>query len=184
MRTTLLGIVLFLFWAASASAQAFVGPSLDWSHWSYPKPDDDLSGSVASIGGFVIHPALRAGYLFPGTPIVASADLGLETQHTDSYKYSSFLFEPGVGYAFLNDRATNPYVAASFGWYHLSEIGIGVTQTLVGAGIGVRHRVAAGHGYIRGELRYDHVNKTDTKEFILPESSFGVRVGCDLLLSK
>jgi len=46
-----------------------------------------------------------------------------------------------------------------------------------------RHRIAAGHGYVRGELKYDHVNKSDTKGFILPESSFGVRIGCDLLLS-
>jgi hypothetical protein len=164
-----------------ASAQVFVGPNLEWSYWSLPDPFSEDSGDVLSIGGFYLSPGLRLGYLFLGGTLMVSADAGVQSQRLGSFKYTSIIVEPGIAYAFLSERATSPYIGVSSGWHHLS---LGdLTRPVIGGALGIRHRVAAGHGFIRGELRYDHFTKKDTKGVLLPENIVGLRVGCDLLLS-
>ena len=170
------------FGACSASAQVFVGPNVEWSHWNFAEPNRDFSGNVLGVGGFYLSPGLRVGYLLPGRSLVVSADAGIQSEDLGSLDYTSVIVEPGLAYAFISELATSPYIGVSYGWHHLS---LGdVTRAVVGGTVGVRHRVAAGHGFVRGEFRYDHFIETDTKGFILPEDIFGLRVGVDLLISR
>jgi hypothetical protein len=179
-------IGIFAFAAHTASAQMLVGPNLEWSYWSFPKIIDIKSGSAIAVGGYYLSPGLRVGYLFPGAAVTATADVGIQNENLSStYKYTNVMIEPGLAYAFMSKGTTSPYVGACAGWHTLSPGSVGsVTRSLVGVSAGVRHRVAAGHGLIRAELRYDHFTTTDTKGFVLPQDIVGIRLGADLLLTQ
>lgn len=172
--------------ASSAHAQAFIGANLEWTHFTYrydPYPDE--SGTMLSIGGYYLHPGFRLGYAFPGGALVASADVGLQKTGGDALgNYTNVIVEPGVVYVLLRERPASPYVGIGFGWHRLSLGGNSVTRPTVGGAMGVRHRVAGGHGVLRAELRYDHFTKEDTGGFLLPATGIGVRLGFDLLLSR
>ena len=185
MRFRLLLLVLLVFpcAAGSARAQVFVGPNLEWSHFSFPEAFRDESGNVVSIGGFYLQPGLRLGYLFPGGILAASVDAGVQSEHLGSFKYTSVIVEPTLAYLFRADHATSPYAGVSTGLEHLSSLEH-FTRPIVGGAVGVRRRVSAGHGFVRGELRYDHFMKRDTKGFVVPENTVGLRIGLDLVLSR
>jgi hypothetical protein len=177
--------VILAFGAHAACAQMLVGPNLEWSYWSFPKATFGVkSGSAVSVGGYYLSPGLRVGYLFPGGAVTALGDVGIQHEAIESIKYTNIVFEPGLAYAFMSKSTASPIVGVCVGWHHIFDAGVAMTRPLVGASAGVRYRVAAGHGLIRAELRYDHFTSTDTKEFVLPQDIVGLRLGADLLLTK
>jgi len=179
-------LVLLAIGAGPAGAQVSVGPNLEWSYWRFPSSFGDESGNTLSMGSSEISPGLRLGYLFPGAAFSLSVDAGLQVAHFESeHLYTNVVVEPMVTYAFLGERATSPYVSLSSGWRHVKNFDLeSVTCPAVGGSLGVRHRVAAGHGFIRGELKYDHFFNKDNAISVLPETVVGLRMGCDLLLSR
>ena len=65
---------------------------------------------------------------------------------------------------------------------------IAATRPVYGAGIGVRKAVSEGHGFLRLELRYDHLPEhvaklgaTDSFTFLAADL-FSVKCGFDLLV--
>lgn len=181
-----IGIGFLVCAAAPARAQMQVGPNLEWNYWSnFPKSSFIKSGSSIAVGGYYLSPGLRLGYLFPGAAFTATADVGIQHESLEDIKYTNVLIEGGLAYAFLSERTTSPYVGVCAGWHDLSEgSSLDISRPLVGGSAGVRHRVAAGHGFVRAEVRYDHFTTAETKGFILPQDMVGLRIGADLLLSK
>jgi hypothetical protein len=178
-------VAILAFAARTACAQMLVGPNLEWSYWAFPKSVFGVdNGTSVSVGGYYLSPGLRVGYLFPGAAVTALADVGIQHEAIESIKYTNIMFEPGLAYAFMSKSTTSPVVGINAGWHHVLDAGVAVTRPFVGASAGVRCRIAAGHGLIRAELRYDHFTSTDTKEFVLPQDMVGLRLGADLLLSK
>ncbi len=183
-RQLFLVLAVLAFFAHSASAQVFVGPNVEWNYLQYPEDGFDDSGSMITVGGNYLNPGLRLGYLLPGGVWTVATDIGIQSEHSGSYKYTNVLLQPTVGYVLLSERTTSPYLAVSAGWHHTSYPFADVSRWAAGGAVGVRRRVAAGHGVIRAELRYEHYTEKDTGGFVLPEAVFGLRVGCDLLLTR
>ena len=185
MRFASLVLMVLVLATSPASAQVFVGPNLEWNYWSFPNPDSNVSGGVLSIGGYYLNPGLRLGYLLAGGALAASADAGVQVENLGDLRYRNVIVEPALSYAFLSERATSPYLGFAAGWHYLAlGLSDNVTRPLVGGFVGIRHRVSAGHGIIRAEFRYDHFTQKDTKGFVLPENMVGLRLGCDLLLTR
>lgn len=182
IRPLLLVLSVLVLAATPARAQFFVGPNLEWSHWSYPAPNRDFSGDVVSIGGESLNPSLRLGFLIPGGALMPFADVGIQSEQLGLLKYTNLIAEVTLAHVFLRERAASPYVGISSGYHYLNGFERR-TRTVIGGAIGVRHRVAAGHGSIRAEFRFDHFVKKETGSLILPENTIGLRVGCDLFLS-
>lgn len=185
MRSWLLFLALLasVCHVPTVRAQAFVGPNLEWSHWRYPDKFREFTGAVLGTGGYYLIPGLRLGYVFHGGAIAASVDEGMQLERLGQWQYTNVIVEPALAYAFMGERRTSPYVGVLSGWHHYHQ-SRSVTRPLVGATVGVRHRVAAGHGFIRAEFIYERFTKKDTNHFILPDEIAGLRVGCDLLFSR
>ena len=180
----LLGLAVLACSARSARAQVFVGPNLEWNYLRFAEDTGEDSGSMLSVGGYYINPGLRLGYLFPGAGWTVWADTGIQSEHFGSFEYTSIIVQPTVSYLLQRERATSPYLALAGGVHHSGYSFEKLTRFSVGGAVGVRHRIAAGHGAIRGEFRYDYYPEEDTKGFILPQSVIGLRLGCDLLFAR
>jgi len=77
-RGPIVAAIFFLGGAAAAHAQATLGASLGYSHFSYPD-ESDVSNNVVGILNAQDwgQPGLRAGYLFPDGKWALNADIGL-----------------------------------------------------------------------------------------------------------
>ena len=186
VRPFCLILTILAFGARPAIAQVTVGPNIEWSYWKFPSHFSDESGNTLSMGSSEISPGLRVGYLFPGGSSTLALDAGIQVFHFGGHNvYTNVVVEPMLAYAFLREQATSPYVSLSTGWRRIEQGGgSDVTCPALGGALGIRHRVAAGHGFIRGELRYDHFFQKDNASSVIAESIVGLRLGCDLLLSK
>src|SRR5262245_24277126 len=106
LRPLLLVLSVLAVLPTSARAQVFIGPNLEWSHWSYPSPNRDDSGDVASIGGESLNPGLRLGILSLGGALMPFADVGVQSEHLGSFSYTNFIVEATLAHAFLGERTT------------------------------------------------------------------------------
>lgn len=189
-RIAFLVLVLPCLLPLPARAQILVGPNLEASYWSFGSHEalydaTDLSGSVVGIGGNYLVPGLRLGYLCPGGRLEIVSDLGLQMEQVFDIGYTRILATPGLEYMVLADRNTTPYFGASVGVLHVSsDYGSHTSNAILGGAIGVRHRVASGHGALRAEFRVDHFFQDDHSDSFSPDNTFGIRFGADLLVTR
>ena len=85
-----------------------------------------------------------------------------------------------LNYAFAFKTGSSPYVTAGLGFANLGSDGASETITLLGVGLGGRHRLGHDHGAIRVEARYDRAKPEQPSD---PVNVVGVRVGFDLDLN-
>jgi hypothetical protein len=125
-----------------------------------------------------LEPGLRVG-LRPADP---HHELYLNSGliHQSSNGSSSHVIEATINYQynFQPEEATSAYATVGGGLLSFGgSSGSGATSGLFGGGLGVRVRVADGHGSLRVEARFDRLGESDR----LSEASlFGLRLGFDL----
>jgi hypothetical protein len=80
----------------------------------------------------------------------------------------------------LTRGATAPFLTAGWGVYRNDFSGAGSdTQTLVGGGLGVTHRLAHGQGALRAEIHVDSLEQSSENDALV---SVGLKLGFDLYL--
>ena len=87
-----------------------------------------------------------------------------------------------------DEKLSSPYVTAGIGAISAgADLGIGSTSAVsavFGAGLGLRAKLANGHGALRVEARVDHISagKDRGTEVISPATLFGLKGGFDIWL--
>lgn len=199
IRTVQLAIlVLSLAGNRAANAEVALGASFGYTHLSYPATPhfrNDILGIPGSEEWG--QPGIRVGYLAPGRLWDLNADVGLVHARRNGTGTNELTVE-ALPQLQVNARGwggASPFVNGGVGVVHetvLTAYGSPITATrpVYGAGMGVRKAVSEGHGFVRVELRYDHLPERVTKlnafdSFtFLATDMFSVKLGFDLLVAR
>lgn len=131
--------------------------------------------AVANLFGGV-QPGLKLGYLSDGGNeiYVNTSWLSLSSNGETTYATANVL---NVQHD-VRPKATGPFFNVGAGFITIGGGGSSDSRMTLGAGLGLRSPVAAGHGAVRGELRIDYVNDSSS-----PASFYGIglQFGFDLL---
>jgi hypothetical protein len=129
--------------------------------------------------GFV--PGMRVGFTGPGKNTEIFGEFGLQTLSGDGFSASGFQLAGNFQQAFSSD-ATAPFVDAGLGLVHQNSDGDSGTSVTLGAGFGVRNRIADGHGMVRGEVRLDYITESSSGGVIIIPSGtiIQIKLGFDL----
>ena len=120
-------------------------------------------GIIGSNGG-------EEGFLNTGfTLLSGSGETFYALVNTLNYQHN---FSPG---------GVSPYVTAGLGFVTIGDTGNNETNLIVGGALGVRTKVADGHGAFRSELRIDHLNESDARRSF---DSVGLQLGFDLWIGR
>lgn len=174
--------------ASQERSAVFLGMNLGINYLSYA--GTRLSQTGVGIPGNVaeLQPGLRMGLLAPNRRWSAFVDLGLLR---DSGDFGSALLvqaQASIEWDATPAARTGPFLDAGLGVQHQGtrvngEELLSATRALLGAGIGIKHQVAAGHGCLRLEARYDHLPKVESSAGdFLALDAIGARAGFDLVL--
>jgi len=182
--------------AGAARAQATLGASFGYSHLSYTY-DFDFSNNVIGIPNAEDwgQPGLRIGYLFPGSEWAVNTDVGLfHRSGTVGPDVTSFELLPQVQLSPWSRNGYSPFASVGVGVEHETApfglSSVSATRATFGGALGVRKGVSKNQGFLRAELRYDYLPKSEKVESsfttaIFPETNeFSVRFGFDLALSR
>ncbi len=200
VRAVLLAIVVAsLAGGRAARAEVALGASFGYSHLSYP----DTPGSKNDVFGFPGaqewgQPGLRVGYHAAGGQFDVNADVGLaHVSRGGSLGADETTVEamPQIQGNAGGWAGYTPFVNAGVGVLHetvLTAYGTSLTATraVFGGGLGVRTAVSDGHGFVRIELRLDHVPErvvglgpADIYTFQATDL-FSVKLGFDLIVAR
>jgi hypothetical protein len=182
----------------AAHAEVALGASFGYTHCSYtatPAFTNDVFGIPGS--GEWGQPGIRVGYVAPSRLWDLNADVGFVHVSRNGTATDETTVE-AVPQLQVNARGwggLSPFVNGGAGVVHetvLTAYGnsIRATRPVFGAGIGVRKPVSEGHGFVRVELRYDHLpervtelNASDSFTFLATDR-FSVKLGFDLLVAR
>jgi len=192
----ILVVIILLASAEEAHAQATLGASFGYSHLSYT-PEFDASNDVIGIPNLQDwgQPGLRIGYLFPGSEWAVNTDVGFfHRSGTVGPDLTSFEMLPQVQLSPWTRNGYSPFASVGVGLEHeTADFGSSsdaATRATFGAALGVRKSVSKSKGFLRAELRYDYLPKSEkalspSASVIYPETNaFSVRLGFDLVLSR
>ncbi len=200
IRAAQLAIVITLLAGGRAvHAEVTLGASFGYSHLSYPDTPS-MSNDVVGIPGTQewSQPGLRIGYHVPGAPLDLNADVGLvHVTRSGALGADETAVEalPQVQGNATGWGGFSPFVNAGVGVLHetvLTAYGasISATRAVFGGGFGVRKSVSDGHGFIRAELRFDHLAERvaplgSADSYTFPATDlFSVKLGFDLLVAR
>jgi hypothetical protein len=187
----LASVILSLAGRSVAHAGVVLGASFGYTHFSYP--------DVPEIGNDVIgipsseewgQPGVRVGYVAPGGRWDLNADVGLVFRsgtiggdETSVEVLPQFQVNAGARRGFI--PFVNGGVGIAYQTAPIPSNSISATRPVYGAGAGVRESVSDGHGFVRLELRYDHVPKSEegTLTFFATDM-FSIKLGFDLLVAR
>jgi hypothetical protein len=190
-------IVSLAISGGAARAEVALGASLGYTHLSYPDIPN-FTNDIIGIPGSAewSQPGIRVGYLPPGHRWDVNADVGfVHRSGTMGNDETTVELLPQVQ---ANARARSgfsPFVNGGGGFMHETALlsastSVSATRPVFGAGIGVRKSVSDDHGFVRVELRYDHLSKhvqelSPTESFTFPATNlFSVKLGFDLLVAR
>lgn len=179
-------------------ADVALGASFGYTHLSYPDISqfkNDVFG-IPGAGEWG-QPGFRVGYHSPGGRWDLNADLGfvhVGRSGTLGADETNVELLPQVQVN-ASWHGFNPFVNGGVGVMHetaLTAYGASITGTrpVYGAGVGGRKAVSDGHGFVRVELRYDHLPKhvvepLSSVNFTFPATDlFSVKLGFDLLVAR
>jgi len=185
-RPILLSIASAMCIVSLAAAETGVGVNYGFMFPQHDQRQDEavvvsLPGSpldgVTSMPGFRLAVRTASGHqLYLDTSIFLSSYSGHATASVQALGNYQYDFQPRA--------LASPYVTAGGGLYHFDngDLGPPVTQAIAGGGLGIRRRVAAGHGDFRLEARYDHY--FPSHEELSIANSFATKFGFDLWMGK
>ena len=185
MRIAFLIAAASLTFAAPAVATTFVGTNLGVQILSPTEGNGESvtlfeapSSTNLFFGGFV--PGIRIGQITSGGQDEVSLDTGFSILTSNGSTFSSVAGTINFQHDFGTSGAT-PYLTGGIGLDALSGGGSSTqTNTILGAGFGVRTKMANGHGGTRIEVRYDRVVTGETGGVDL--NVIGVKFGFDLFV--
>ena len=183
--------------SAAARAEVVLGASFGYTHLSYPDLPN-FSNNIVGIPGTEewSQPGIRVGYVAPGRHWDLNADIGLVHQSGPIFNDQTTVeLLPQVQANARGRAGFSPFVNGGVG-IQLETASISPTRTVTGTrpvfgvGIGVRKSVSDDHGFVRVELRYDHLSES-VKElgpgntFTFPATDlFSVKLGFDLVIAR
>ncbi len=191
-------VIVSLTGGRSAGAEVVLGASFGYTRLSYPDyprfKDDVLGLPGAQAWG---QPGLRVGYVSRGGRWDLNADIGLmSVDHTGIVGSEETTVEalPQIQVNAPSWRGLSPFVNGGVGIVHETALtayggSLAATRPVFGAGIGLRKPVSDGHGFIRAEVRYDHLPERVTApnssaNFTFPATDlFSVKLGFDLVVA-
>jgi len=176
-----------------ARAAITAGASFGYTHTSFPH--ENVTTNAVGIPGReqMGQPGMRLSYLAPGRLWDLNLDVGLERLSSSSFHETMFGLLPQFQLNAPAHDGLSPFANVGVGIEYETDFtfrSISATRVLLGAGAGLRKSVSDGHGFVRIEIRYDHVPKVE--KVVNPFESFtflardmiSVRAGFDLLLSR
>ncbi len=127
-----------------------------------------------------LQPGLRLGF----RPADPHHELYVNTGliYTSHSGHNTHMIEATLNYQYnlTPQEATSAYLTAGGGLFTVGGTGENSsTSGLVGGGLGVRFRVAEGHGSLRAEARVDRLGESDS---VHEGTMLGLRLGFDLWL--
>lgn len=82
-------------------------------------------------------------------------------------------------------KPTRPFVNLGFGVHHSYYLDLDITRPVFGAGVGARYKLSKGHGFLRGEVRYDRLPEKEVFDGPAPAADIvSIKLGFDLLLAE
>jgi len=185
MRFACVLLVASLAYAAPAFAgTTFVGTNLGLQVVSPAQGNGDSvtlfdapSSTNLFFGGFV--PGIRIGQITSGGHDEVALDTGFSILSGSGSTFSSIAGTINFQHDFGSTGAM-PYLTGGLGLNALSGDGTTQTSTIFGAGIGVRTKMANGHGGTRIEARFDRVVTGETGGVDL--NVIGLKFGFDLFV--
>jgi hypothetical protein len=171
-------VSLTLFHAPQAFANWSLGANLGVS---FVNPEDGSSETVAGwpLDAF-LEPGLRIGFAGTRSSHEGYLESGLVLVDSDSTVHV-FELIGNYQYSFKPGSPTSPFLTAGVGLVNVDNGG-SATSAMYGGGLGIWHRVAADHGRVRAEVRYDRVSEGDDNgvEVIDKAGIVGIKLGFDL----
>jgi hypothetical protein len=155
-----------------------------------PTSSPDFSNNIIAVPGSEEwgQPGFRVGYLSPKGRWDVNVDLGFVHRSGPIFEdMTTFDLYPQLQYNFPSE-GFSPFINGGIGIHHESALGLDLSSSrpIFGVGAGLRKPVSNAHGFIRGEVRYDHI--PDDEEEISPGNVFtfpttdllSVKLGFDL----
>jgi len=193
-------IVLAVFSLAASAARspeahagALIGANFGYTHLSYPDIEPDFSNNIIAVPGSEEwgQPGFRVGYLSPKGRWDVNVDFGFVHRSGPVFEdMTTFDLYPQLQYNFPRE-GFSPFINGGIGVHHETALGLDLSSSrpIFGVGVGLRKPVSNAHGFIRGEVRYDHI--PDDEEEIRPGDTFtfpttdlfSMKLGFDLVLS-
>lgn len=198
IRAVLFAIVVASLAAGRAArADVALGASFGYTHLSYP----DTPGFKNDVLGIPSteewgQPGFRVGYLAPSRRWDLNADVGLvHVGHSGpGADETTVELLPQIQANLPRGGGFSPFINGGVGVLHEAALtaygsSVSATRAVFGGGIGVRTPVSDGHGFLRVELRYDHLPKQVTE--LSPSDSFtfpatdmiSIKFGFDLIVA-
>lgn len=191
--------ILTLSLAASTIARAdlLLGASFGYTHLRYlDSAAEDYSNNIVGIPGSAswTQPGLRIGYASPGGRWDLNADIGLVRRSGPIFSDQTTIeVLPQLQVSARGPDLPGLFMNVGVGFVHeavpsLASTTVTATRPVLGAGVGARMPVADGHGFLRAELRYEHISESEKRlspfsTFTFPSTNlFSLKLGFDLLV--
>jgi len=157
-----------------------IGPNLGFDVLTSNGDNLLIIGVPASSGPFAgFTPGLRIGVLDGTGRNQLFFDTGLQVISVSGSSVQSSTVTANYAYHF--QEGSGPYLTAGLGFHMVGFDANTETQLRYGAGVGVRQRLAHGHGAVRFETRLDVLDPTESQ--LDSVTDFGLRIGFDLDLN-
>lgn len=137
----------------------------------------------------VVPAGLRLGFANEGSPHEIYFDNEFGWFDSDDVSGHSLSLTANLLYA-LSPGITAPYLTGGLGFVNVGshiETGFGdfsasATSITLGLGVGLRHRLANGHGAVRGEVRYDRLTEGEDHDVVVIDEAgvLSLKFGFDL----
>ncbi len=174
--------LLFLLAAAPASAGNWsIGTDWSFAIWNPQEAGSDNLTIIALPGHPIVSlPGFRLGFADSRMKNEFYLDGGVSILSEDE-TLTNLLVTGNYQYNFQAERTTTPYLTAGLGLYSVSFAGTGATSAVFGGGVGIRNRIADGHGSFRVEFRVDKISEgEDAGAGVIDEAlMYGVKLGVD-----
>ena len=134
----------------------------------------------------LLRPGLRVGFAGAEMKHEGYFDFSLDLQSSGGDNLHVWRFAPNYQYNFSAPGKTRPFVTLGAGLFNagvnFGGSSTGATSFTYGGGVGFGTKVSEDHGRIRGELRYDRLNKGKDNGTVLIEAAnlFQLVLGFDL----
>jgi hypothetical protein len=170
--------------AAPARAERSIGANLGLA---YLMPERGAGGLVISAPGTVfpvIQPGLRFGFSDADRANWLTLDTGLMLLESSGTSFYVLPLVASYEHHFMPARDVTPYVDFGLGVNVVGGQDDFDTALTLGAGLGMRHRLAHGHGAARVELRFDRVEEFESSGWFSSGGyhQIGAKIGFDLYL--
>jgi hypothetical protein len=166
--------------AEPATGAWTLGANFGVSVLSFSAGGDNFTGfNVPSGSGLFnasIQPGMKVGYEMASGTSDIFLDLGINyANYGGGDSFYSYILTGNYQFNFSPAEVTSLYGTLGGGFHVIGGSGSSESDPLVGLGVGLRKKVADGHGAVRGEVRYDRMINGDDSI-----NSFALKLGVDL----